>query len=226
MLAQNSVPSVDITNKINTSLANIRINENQHVLAQTPAQMDRAEELMKQDLDKLKERMARYESYPSSQDEKTVYAQFKTELGEFLQLHDQIIQLSAAGEKERAATLLNEEGRIAYNELDTRGEEVRAFSMNAAKASFEKSAAAFQSAQAVTITLLGLAFVAGIGAIFFAVRGIARPINSTTEVMRKRASSPRDSWMSRSRTRRRRTRSARWPAPSKSSSRTASRCVT
>ena len=187
LLAQQSIPSVDMTNKINTSLANLQTNENRHILARTPKEMNAADELMAKDMTTLQERMAAYEAFPSSEGEKQAYAAFKSELEQFLALHAKIIQLSRLGSKKDASTLLNEEGMTAYNKLEAMSDQVRAFSMDHAATSFAQSTAAFRSARAITFGLLGIALLAGAGAVLFAIRGIARPINRTTDVMRKLA---------------------------------------
>ncbi|ASY66641.1 Methyl-accepting chemotaxis protein (plasmid) [Sinorhizobium sojae CCBAU 05684] len=183
-LATNFVPSVDASNKINTSIANVRIGENRHVLAQTDAQMKRAEELLTEDLAKLQERMQRYETYPNSPEEKQSYERFEQKLDEYLKLHDTLLSLSRSGKKAEATELLNEKMREAFNALDKLADEFRGITLSRAKQSYENSTADYSAARFTTFALLGLAVVAGLGSMAFAIVGISRPINRTTDVMR------------------------------------------
>ncbi|MQW87510.1 MCP four helix bundle domain-containing protein, partial [Sinorhizobium saheli] len=186
-LATAWVPSVDVTNKINTALADFRGSENRHIVNRTEAGMKRADEAIAADLDKLAERMKTYDGLISSSEERALYGKFKDVLATYMKQHDDLIALSRAGKKDEAADFLTGAMRQSYNEMDNLADAFRDLNIAGAKQSYADSSADYASARITTFALLGIACVAGLGAIAFAIVGVSRPINRTTEVMRRLA---------------------------------------
>jgi methyl-accepting chemotaxis protein len=183
-LATKWVPSVDITNKINTAIADLRGSQNRHLVNRTEAGMQRADDAIAENLKKLEERMNIYDGLVSSSEERELYSKFKDALATYLKQQSELMAMSRAGKKDEAADFLTSAMRETYNELDKLADGFRDINIAGAKQSYEDSTVDYHSARITTFLLLGVACLAGIGAMAFAVVGISRPINRTTDVMR------------------------------------------
>jgi len=183
-LATRWVPSVDITNKINTAIANLRGSENRHLVNRTEAGMKRADDAIAENLKKLDERMKIYDGLVSDPKERELYGKFKEVLAIYLKQHGELIAMSRAGKKDEAGEFLTSAMRQSYNELDELADGFRDLNIAGAKQSYQDSTADYASARIATVMLLTIACLAGVGAVAFAIGGVSRPINRTTEVMR------------------------------------------
>ncbi|WP_042776497.1 HAMP domain-containing methyl-accepting chemotaxis protein [Sinorhizobium fredii] len=183
-LATRWVPSVDITNKINTAIADLRGSQNRHIVNRTDAGMKRADDAIAADLKKLDERMKIYDGLVSGSEERALYGKFKDVFATYLKQHDELIAMSRAGKKDEAGEFLTSAMRQSYNELDNLADGFRDVNLAGAKQSYADSTADFASARLTTFVLLGVACLSGLAAMAFAIVGISRPINRTTEVMR------------------------------------------
>ncbi|TCN16442.1 methyl-accepting chemotaxis protein [Sinorhizobium americanum] len=183
-MAAKWVPSVDITNKINTAISDLRGSENRHIVNRTEAGMKRADDALAADLKKLEERMRIYDGLVYAPEERELYAQFKDVLATYLKQHDELIAMSRAGKKDEAGDFLTSAMRQSYTELDKLADGFRDINLAGAKQSYADSSAGFASARIATFMLLAIACLAGLGSMTFAIVGISRPINRTTAVMR------------------------------------------
>ncbi|MCF3642084.1 methyl-accepting chemotaxis protein [Rhizobium sp. TRM95111] len=183
-LATNWVPSIDITNKINTAIADLRGSENRHIVNRTEAGMARADEAIAADLRKLDERMKVYDGLVSEPEVAKLYAKFKDVLATYMKQHEELLSMSRAGKKDEAANFLTSDMRNTYNEMDNLADGFRDINIRGAQQSYEDSRADYLSARIATFMMLGLAVCAGLGAVAFAIVGVSRPIDRTTDVMR------------------------------------------
>ncbi|APG87121.1 HAMP domain-containing methyl-accepting chemotaxis protein [Sinorhizobium americanum] len=183
-MAAKWVPSIDITNKINTAISDLRGSENRHIVNRTEAGMKRADDAIATDLKKLEERMRIYDGLVDDPEERELYAKFKDVLATYLKQHDELIAMSRAGKKDEAGDFLTSAMRQSYTELDKLADGFRDINLAGAKHSYADSSAGFASARIATFMLLAIACLAGLGAMTFAIVGISRPINRTTAVMR------------------------------------------
>ncbi|AUX78716.1 HAMP domain-containing methyl-accepting chemotaxis protein [Sinorhizobium fredii] len=183
-MAAKWVPSIDITNKINTAISDLRGSENRHIVNRTEAGMKRADDALAADLKKLEERMRIYDGLVYAPEERELYAQFKDVLATYLKQHDELIAMSRAGKKDEAGDFLTSAMRQSYTELEKLADGFRDINLAGAKQSYADSSAGFASARIANFMLLAIACLAGLGAMTFAIVGISRPINRTTAVMR------------------------------------------
>ena len=110
-LANDAVPAVDITNRLNISIANLRGLQTRHILTTEPKALEEAEAVLAREVKKLKDRMATYEPMISLAEERRAFDGFKQAAAEYLRLHEQLLALSRAGEKPKASALLTGEMR-------------------------------------------------------------------------------------------------------------------
>ncbi|MFY9094772.1 MCP four helix bundle domain-containing protein, partial [Aliarcobacter butzleri] len=108
IIAENWLPSVVVTNKINTATSDFRILEYDHILSKTDEEMTKNEAKMKELLDVMKKDLEKYEKLISSENEKAIYADFSKEFNKYLKMHDDLIVVSRENRTEDALKLIRE----------------------------------------------------------------------------------------------------------------------
>ncbi|MDQ0454129.1 HAMP domain-containing methyl-accepting chemotaxis protein [Rhizobium paknamense] len=186
-LAEDAVPSVDITNRLNISLANLRGLETRHVLSRTPEAIDAASTAIDKEIAKLKSRMATYDTLVSLPEEMKAYSEFKRLLEDYLVLDRRMVALSKAGAKDQAAALLTGEMVKVYEAMDDQADTFRDANVDAAKAMYADAARAFNWAVLENALILAFGAIAGVSAIIFVFRCVSAPIARLTALMRRLA---------------------------------------
>ena len=101
------MPSVKATSDMNTNTSDLRIQELQHILSTTTEDMDYYESEMEKQLNLLKENQKIFEPLISSDEEKRLYEEFKTEFDEYIQINKKLLQLSRQNLTAEAKALIN-----------------------------------------------------------------------------------------------------------------------
>jgi methyl-accepting chemotaxis protein len=179
-LAERAVPNVDITNRLNISLANLRGLETRHVLSATPDSIAEADTALEKERAKLKTRMATYEKLMSLPAEIQAYEIFKRELQTYLSLDTKMADYSRKGEKDKASAILVGDMVKAYDAMDTQADIFRDANVTAAKDMYASASRAFNHSLLLNCLVLLIGTVAGIGAMIFVSRGVSTPIQRLT----------------------------------------------
>lgn len=182
-LAEKAVPNVDITNRLNISLANLRGLETRHVLSKTPQDIQEADNALASERAKIKTRMSAYEKMQTLPAEIKAYGIFKQEMATYLALEDKMTDLSRHGEKDKAAALLVGDMVKAYSAMDEQADTFRDANVDAAKQMYLAASKAFDLSLLLNVLVLLFGAVAGIGAMIFVRRGVSRPIQTLTKSM-------------------------------------------
>ncbi|SIP91721.1 methyl-accepting chemotaxis protein [Rhizobium sp. RU35A] len=186
-LANDAVPAVDITNRLNISIANLRGLQTRHILTTEPKALEEAEAVLAREVKKLKDRMATYEPMISLAEERRAFDGFKQAAAEYLRLHEQLLALSRAGEKQKASALLTGEMVKSYERMDDYADAFRDANVKAAEDMYAESASEFTASLIKNAILLSIGALAGIGAMIFVSRDVSRPIDRMTAIMRRLA---------------------------------------
>lgn len=182
-LAQNSVPAVDITNRLNISIANLRALQTRHILSDTPEALEAADASVAKEIKKLTDRMARYDAIISLPEERPAFEGFKASAARYLSLGEQMLSRSRAGDKAAAADLLNGPMVQAYDEMDGFADTFRDANVEAAGKMYEESAKGFNLSILSNAGVFLIGGLAGIAAMLFVSRGVTTPIERMTTVM-------------------------------------------
>ena len=73
ILAENWMPSIKVVEEINTNTSDLRLYEFEHVLTQTPQDMEKVEDKMDSVLASMNKNRAEYEKLKRSDEEKALY---------------------------------------------------------------------------------------------------------------------------------------------------------
>ncbi|MDH6268954.1 methyl-accepting chemotaxis protein [Rhizobium sp. SG_E_25_P2] len=186
-LAAKALPAVDITNRLNITIANLRGLQNRHLVDRSPEEMAATEKQIAKDLGKLRDRMAIYEALISLPEEKAAYAEFKERLSAYLAAHDQMIALSRAGQKKEASDLLINTMTAIYGAIDDAADRFRDANVQAAEDMHQEAISGYRNARIASFAVLLLGLAVGAGAMAFVIRHVSRPIGQTTALMRRLA---------------------------------------
>ena len=186
-LAKTAVPAVDITNRLNISLANLRGLETRHILSSTPQAVQEADEALKKELQKIEKRMKTYDAMISLPQERKAFEAFKVAMTSYVTMHDKMVALSTKGEKDKAAALLTGDMVTAYSVMDDQADIFRDANVDAANHMYEDAASAYRLSLALNVLVLVLGAAAGIGAMIFVFKGVSNPIERLTRSMRRLA---------------------------------------
>lgn len=105
-LSDNWLPSVEFVNKMNTGLADLRIQEFKHVLNTDEKAMEGIEKEMAKVMGDFEKNHQIYTKLISSPEEQRMYDSFAADWKQYLQLHEQVIGLSRKNENVQAKKLL------------------------------------------------------------------------------------------------------------------------
>ncbi|THF52423.1 HAMP domain-containing methyl-accepting chemotaxis protein [Allorhizobium terrae] len=187
-LAERAVPRVDITNRLNISLANLRGLETRHILSTTPEAIAQTDAALENERAKLRSRMATYEKLISLPAERQAYEVFKRELATYLELDAKMVALSKSGEKDKASALLVGEMVKVYAAMDDQADIFRDANVDAAKEMYQSASSAFNLSVFLNGLVLALGAIAGVGAMIFVSKGVSSPIQRLTANMSTLAS--------------------------------------
>jgi methyl-accepting chemotaxis protein len=114
-LATNWLPSVSVTNELNTNTSDLRIAEGAHILSTDDAAMTAAETDISELERTIEKNRKIYEPLISSPEERARYQEFVRKWDAYMQLHGRLLQLSRKNENEAAAALFKGEMAKLFN---------------------------------------------------------------------------------------------------------------
>lgn len=117
-ITSDGLPGVETINTIKTRVSQLRIFETSHVLNIDESVMARIEQTMVSTLDLLEKDQQAYAQLLDSEEERTLYAVFVGEWKQYLQLHDQIVDMSTKRETFPARKLLEGDSQKSFDRLN------------------------------------------------------------------------------------------------------------
>ena len=113
-IADDWLPSTRYAQGMNVYTSDYRIQEIMHIFSTTQEQMARYEKRMKEELQKFRDREAKYVKMISSSEEQTAYEAFRTEWAKYQKIHEQIYALSKENRTDEARALLTGPSRESF----------------------------------------------------------------------------------------------------------------
>ncbi|MBI4944091.1 MAG: methyl-accepting chemotaxis protein, partial [Actinobacteria bacterium] len=182
-ISDNWLPSVAITQTLNTNTSDFRIAEYRHVASLTPPEMKTATEQIDAQAALITKNRATYEALISSPEEQKIYDGFARQWAAYLKTHDEVIGLSTANKNAQALALLQGEGATAFDEASQSLTELVALNAEGAKAATATAATTYTTARAMLIGGAALAALVGVGLAFLVGGLIARPLRAAVAVL-------------------------------------------
>lgn len=132
------IPAIESSSRIETLADSFRITELQHVIADTPAEMDAYEKEAETIITEMENQMASYKENLYNQEDEAMFNTVVESWNKYLEIHKSVIELSRQLKTEEAMALLNGESKEAVDTLDSAVIELNVFNdANASNASKE-----------------------------------------------------------------------------------------
>jgi len=175
-MAQNWMPSVRWTEEINGNTADYRVAELQHVLADTPAAMQKYEKDMADLMATITKNRAIYEKMISSPEEKAIYDNFSKKFDAYMVEHEKLIPLSRAMKTKEATALLNGESQKLYDEYSALAMQLVDINVKGGNDASDAGDVMYAAAQKLVIGMIVISILIGIGIAFVITRGLTRQL--------------------------------------------------
>ncbi|WP_240007118.1 methyl-accepting chemotaxis protein [Pseudaquidulcibacter saccharophilus] len=191
-ISNNWLPSIQLTEEINTATSDLRIAESTHIMSTTAEDMQRAEDDIKARKADIKTLMEKYEPLISSDKERELYNSFKKDYSNYLKAEQQVLVLSRQNMNEQAAAQYKTQLR---NEFDN----YSATLLKLVNLNKEGAADDYKTAQksfiTAIITVLGVSIVGAlltIISIIFVNKQVINALDVTKNSMQKISSGELD----------------------------------
>ncbi|MDN5114957.1 HAMP domain-containing methyl-accepting chemotaxis protein [Aliarcobacter butzleri] len=171
IISENWLPSVVITNKINTATSDYRILEYDHILSKTDEEMTKNEAKMKELLDIMKKDLEKYEKLISSENEKAIYADFSKEFNKYLKMHDELIAVSRDNRTDDALKLIRESA-VVYDSFSTDLSKLVNLNVKGAQDASANGDEIYSNSKVLLITIISIVILFSVLIAFFITNSI------------------------------------------------------
>ncbi|ABV67055.1 methyl-accepting chemotaxis protein [Aliarcobacter butzleri RM4018] len=171
IISENWLPSVVITNKINTATSDYRILEYDHILSKTDEEMTKNEAKMKELLDIMKKDLEKYEKLISSENEKAIYADFSKEFNKYLKMHDELIAVSRDNRTDDALKLIRE-STVVYDSFSTDLSKLVNLNVKGAQDASANGDEIYSNSKVLLITIISIVILFSVLIAFFITNSI------------------------------------------------------
>ncbi|MDF0664031.1 MULTISPECIES: HAMP domain-containing methyl-accepting chemotaxis protein [unclassified Rhizobium] len=186
-IASRWLPSVQASRFINLSMANLRVAYRDHIIAQSDAEKKMREEAIAEAENTLRNAIDVYSSLASSERERELVNGIKATVEGYIGSSSELLALSRANKTEEAGKHLGGEMRSFSDKLKELTTALVELNVEGSKKAAELSKATYNSVMFYLLTAVVLAGLLVLGAVTFALTGIARPITLITGSMRRLA---------------------------------------
>ncbi len=183
-MATNWLPGVSVAKEMNLALASMRRNYLNHVMALDDASRKTVEQALDTDAKHFLEELTINEATNSDADQHSLAKDIQTKFAALQQLAEPMLALSRAGKIDEAKVDQQTKVRPAAAELTGLVDKIVKIKTEGSQRSYEISKQVFQTTMIITMVAvaIGLSIIAG--GIYFALAGIAKPIEAITGSMK------------------------------------------
>ncbi|OCP01271.1 MULTISPECIES: HAMP domain-containing methyl-accepting chemotaxis protein [unclassified Ensifer] len=192
-IATTWLPRVSLSRALETQLSDTRMAFARHLISLTPFEKKAAEKVIGETVGGFNKLADEYSSLMVTDADKAALDKVRTSYQAYLSVSDGMVKLSNNLENMKAQSVFKVEMRETEQKVDEAIKEMRALNVKGADAAVAASSATHDQIRMIEIAVIALATVIVLGAILYAVRGIARPIQIITRSMARLAEGDTDS---------------------------------
>ncbi|MGQ4815056.1 methyl-accepting chemotaxis protein [Agrobacterium vitis] len=186
-IANDWMPSVSLATRMQQDFSNLRLAYRDHIMALDDKGMKNAETDVTNRISAFLETTSQFEAIYTYQSELDIAKQVREEFKGYTDLGTQLMKLSANDNDEQAKILLATDMKPLAIRLIADIDKLIDINATGAKTVFAESQAIFSTTLVLTFFAIGLCAVVLLASIWFALTGIARPIQTITSAMTKLA---------------------------------------
>ena len=176
ILAENWMPSIKVVEEINTNTSDLRLYEFEHVLTQTPQDMEKVEDKMDSVLASMNKNRAEYEKLISSDEEKALYEDFSKKFDKYMDMHKKLIPVSKQNKTEEAQKMLRE-GEVLFNDFFFLLIKIVELNVEGGNKASLQGDEIYAQAKIVMISVIVISILLGIAVAFLIARSIGSSLN-------------------------------------------------
>ena len=181
-LANNWIPARAAANQLNTTTSDYRLAEFRHLTSETEQQMAEANDLLKKQRDGITENKKVLDDLSSSPEEDQILAEVAKGIDNYFAISQRVIELSRERKKDEAQALLTGESRVARATMDELVGKELTLNVEGCKQEVEAALTAYQTGRNVTLIVLGVNIVLGMGMAFWIARWFTRAIVDVDDI--------------------------------------------
>ena len=176
ILAENWMPSIKVVEEINTNTSDLRLYEFEHVLTQTPQDMEKVENEMDILLNTMNKNRATYEKLISSDEEKALYEDFSKKFDKYMDMHKKLIPVSKQNKTEEAQKMLHE-AEVLFNDFSAELIKIVELNVEGGNKASLQGDEIYAQAKIVMISVIVISILLGIAVAFLIARSIGSSLN-------------------------------------------------
>ena len=171
IIAENWMPSIKVTEEINTNTSDFRIAQYEHVLSTTEEDMKKAENTMDSVLATMKKNRADYEKLISSPEEQAVYDDFSKKFDKYMESHKQLLVVSRQNKTEEAQKILHN-SEVLFDDFSKELLELVKINVDGGDKASATGDEIYAQAKILIISMIILSIILGVGAAFLITKSI------------------------------------------------------
>ncbi|WP_428426601.1 methyl-accepting chemotaxis protein [Pararhizobium sp.] len=183
-MATDWLPGVSVAKEMNLALSSMRRNYLNHVMALDDASRKTVEQALDADATHFREQLKLNEAASDDASEQAVAKDIETKFAALQQLAQPMLALSRAGKTEEAKVAQQTQIRPAAAELTDIVDKIVRIKTEGSQHSYEISKQVFQTTMTIAMVAVAVGLSVIAGGIYFALSGIARPIEAITGSMK------------------------------------------
>ncbi|WP_429808715.1 HAMP domain-containing methyl-accepting chemotaxis protein [Ensifer sp. B1-9] len=191
-IATTWLPRVSLSRALETQLSDTRMAFARHLISLTPFEKKAAEKVIGQTVEGFNKLADDYAALMVTDADKAALEKVRAAYQAYLSIADGMVKLSNNLENMKAQSVFKVEMRETEQKVDEAIKEVRALNVAGADAAVAASSATHDQIRKIEMAVIAVAAIIVIGAILYAVRGIARPIQIITRSMARLAEGDTD----------------------------------
>ncbi|MBD9506392.1 MCP four helix bundle domain-containing protein [Ensifer sp. ENS10] len=192
-IATTWLPRVSLSRALETQLSDTRMAFARHLISLTPFEKKAAEKVIGQTVEGFNKLADDYAALMVTDADKAALEKVRAAYQAYLAIADGMVKLSNNLENMKAQSVFKVEMRETEQKVDEAIKEVRALNVAGADAAVAASSATHDQIRMIEMAVIAVAAIIVLGAILYAVRGIARPIQIITRSMARLAEGDTDS---------------------------------
>ncbi|KSV93934.1 methyl-accepting chemotaxis protein [Sinorhizobium sp. GL28] len=192
-IATTWLPRVSLSRALETQLSDTRMAFARHLISLTPFEKKAAEKVIGQTVEGFNKLADDYAALMVTDADKAALEKVRAAYQAYLSIADGMVKLSNNLENMKAQSVFKVEMRETEQKVDEAIKEVRALNVAGADAAVAASSATHDQIRMIEMAVIAVAAIIVLGAILYAVRGIARPIQIITRSMARLAEGDTDS---------------------------------
>ncbi|WDZ77846.1 methyl-accepting chemotaxis protein [Ensifer adhaerens] len=192
-IATTWLPRVSLSRALETQLSDTRMAFARHLISLTPFEKKAAEKVIGQTVEGFNKLADEYAALMVTDADKVALEKVRAAYQAYLSIADGMVKLSNNLENMKAQSVFKVEMRETEQKVDAAIKDVRALNVAGADAAVAASSATHDQIRMIEMAVIAVAAIIVLGAILYAVRGIARPIQVITRSMANLAGGDTDS---------------------------------